>query len=66
MSTKLLLPLLTRISQDRATKLDNLDYLDDSISNLAPASTALSNVTWTNIRATKLDNLEQPYHQEAL
>jgi hypothetical protein len=55
MSTKLLLPLLNRITQDRGTKIDNLDT---TISSRAPASTALSNVTWTNTRAGYLDNLD--------
>jgi hypothetical protein len=55
MSTKLLLPLLNRNTQDRGTKIDNLDA---TISSRAPASTALSNVTWTNTRAGYLDNLD--------
>jgi hypothetical protein len=52
MSTKLLLPLLNRITQDRGTKIDNLDT---TISSRAPASTALSNATWTNTKAGYLD-----------
>lgn len=39
----------------RAGKLDNLDAL---VSSRAPASTALSNATWTNARAALLDNLD--------
>jgi len=32
--------------------------LDETISSRAPASTALSNATWTDARAAKLDNLD--------
>lgn len=35
-----------------------LSYLDTTVSSRAPASTAVSNATWTNARATKLDNLD--------
>ena len=38
----------------RAGKLDNLDAL---ISSRAPASTALSNATWTNARAAAIDTI---------
>lgn len=38
----------------RAGKLDNLDVL---LSSRAPASTALSNATWTNTRAAAIDTI---------
>lgn len=34
--------------------------LDATVSSRAPASTALSNATWTDLRAAKLDNLDTP------
>jgi len=35
-----------------------ISRIDNTISSRAPASTALSNVVWTNDRASKLDNLD--------
>ena len=46
--------LLSRITDARAVKLDNLDT---TVSSRAPSSTALSNATWTNARAGYLDNI---------
>lgn len=47
--------LLDRLSAARALLLDNLDV---AISTRAAASSALLRTTWTNDRATKLDNLD--------
>lgn len=47
--------LTTNLSTTRAAKVDNLDA---AISTRAPASTALTNATWTNARAEKIDTLE--------
>jgi hypothetical protein len=35
-----------------------ISRIDDTVSSRAPASTALSNVVWTDARASKLDNLD--------
>ena len=35
-----------------------ISRIDDTVSSRAPASTALSNVVWTNDRASRLDNLD--------
>lgn len=45
--------LLARLTSARATKLDNLDA---AVSTLAPASTAVSNVYWTNALAAALSS----------
>ena len=46
--------LLTRLSDTRATKLDNLDA---AVTTRSAAATALSTVQWTSARAAKLDSL---------
>lgn len=46
--------LTTNLAAVRAAKIDNLDA---AISTRAAASTALSNATWTNARAAKLDSI---------
>lgn len=42
-----------------AARAAKVDYLDAAISGRAPASTALSNATWTNGRAALLDGIIQ-------
>jgi hypothetical protein len=44
--------LVDRLTSTRATNLDNLDA---AVSTRSAASTALSNVVWTDVRAGKLD-----------
>jgi len=46
--------LIERLSSARAAKIDNLDA---TVSSRAAASTALSNVVWTDERAEALDDL---------
>jgi hypothetical protein len=48
--------LMTHLASARAAKIDNLDA---AISTRAPASTALSNGTWTNALAAILGNTIQ-------
>lgn len=43
-----------------AARAARLDYINDYISNRAPASTALSTADYTVARAAKLDNLDMP------
>lgn len=47
--------LTTNLSALRAAKIDNLDV---AISTRASASTALTNATWTDVRAAKIDSIE--------
>lgn len=47
--------LLDRLTSVRATALDDLDA---TISSRAPASTAMSNATWSDARAAKVDYLD--------
>lgn len=59
MSSTLLLGLPSKVKSllDRltATRAANLDSIDTTVSSRAPASTALSNATWTNTKAGQID-----------
>lgn len=46
--------LTTHFASTRAAKIDNLDA---AISTRAAAATALTNATWTDVRAAKLDSI---------
>lgn len=54
--------LLSRLTADRATKLDNLDAV---VSTRAPSSTALSNAVWTDPLATKVNNIQDNVIRES-
>lgn len=52
--------LKTLIDRLTSTRAANLDNLNATITSRAAASTALSNATWTDGRAAKLDNITTP------